>query len=365
MEPPSKAEQPLKAWLSKCWSSPSRKASTVLLVAAVTAIGWQLRPKPESTPSSLSPRQVTALGRLMPEGGLVTLSTAAGNTGGSEVVQQWLVKEGDSIRPGELLGRLSSWEALERSAAQAKAQLRSAQDKYAQTVAGSSKGERIKAKSELISQQALLPYLQISDQKAQQLYEKGAISEEELGKARSTLLQAQAKIKGLQGGLLDATTVRKVDLDVAASDVASADAASKLATVQQRNAEIRSPLNGKLIRIYSWPGMKETDQGLAVAGTTNRMQVWAKVYQSDVAKLQLGETATITAESGGFSGQIPARLTTIVGEVSPKDIFAINANNDVNARVVLVKLNLSSDQSAKLSRLSGLNVTVRFDSAKR
>ena len=126
-------------------------------------------------------------------------------------------------------------------------------------------------------------------------------------------------------------------------------------------AEIRSPLDGSLIRIYSWPGMKETDQGLALVGRTDRMQVWAQVFQSDVPKLRIGQGATVTPESGGFTGTLRASLTSIIGLVSARDLFATNANNDVNARVVLVKLNLTPADRQLVSRLSGLNVTVHFD----
>jgi len=54
-------------------------------------------------------------------------------------------------------------------------------------------------------------------------------------------------------------------------------------------------------------------------------------------------------------------LISIIGLVSSRDLFATNANNDVNARVVLVKLNLDPGARQQVSRLSGLNVTVRFD----
>jgi HlyD family secretion protein len=127
------------------------------------------------------------------------------------------------------------------------------------------------------------------------------------------------------------------------------------------SAEVRSPLDGNLIRIYSWPGMKETDQGLALIGRTDRMQVWAQVFQTDVNRLRIGQGATVTPESGGFSGTMRAELASIIGVVSARDLFATNANNDVNARVVLVKLNLAPDDRDRVKRLSGLNVTVRFD----
>jgi HlyD family secretion protein len=107
--------------------------------------------------------------------------------------------------------------------------------------------------------------------------------------------------------------------------------------------------------------MKETDQGLAQLGRVQDMQVWAQVFQTDVARLRLGQRASVWAESGGFSGKLQATVSEITGEVSNRDIFSINANNNVNARVVLVKLNLSPADSRRLANLTGLNVNVRFE----
>jgi HlyD family secretion protein len=107
--------------------------------------------------------------------------------------------------------------------------------------------------------------------------------------------------------------------------------------------------------------MKETNEGLAIIGRTNQMQVWAQVYQSDLKRLRIGQAATVRAESGGFSGTVNARLASIVESISNRDIFSINGNNDVNARVVLVKLNVDNADQKRISRLSNLNVIVRFD----
>lgn len=365
MELPSSLSSKINNVINWCWGSGKRRAATVLVIGGAIALPWVTRPQPKVVPPVLGPRPVTALGRLTPEGGLVTLATPAGTSGGTEVVREWLVREGDSIRQGQLLGTLSSWPQLQASAALTQAQLKLSEQKFQQIAAGSRKGERIQAKSNLQAEEALLPYLEISAQKARSLFNLGAISEEELGKAEAQLSQARQKIRALQGSVIDTTTVRPVDLEVAASEVRNADLSSRLADLQRRNAEIRSPLTGKLLRIYSWPGMKETDQGLAVVARTGRMQVWAQVYQSDVGRLRIGQAATVTAESGGFNGSIPAVLATVVGEVSSRDLFAINANNNVNARVVLVKLDLPRERSEELSRLSGLNVTVRFGKDNR
>lgn len=281
------------------------------LISGAAVVGWSMtRPKPAPSPKAPLVQQVTALGRLTPSGGLVKLAVPAGTAGGNEVVDRWFVNEGDPISKGQLLTRLSSY--------------------------GQLKAMLDQAESNLVSTQALLPFLKISKSRGSQLYADGAISEEELAKTSASIITKQADIVGAQAAVVKAR--------------------------QQLNAaEIRSPLDGNLIRVYSWPGMKETDQGLALIGRTERMQVWAQVFQSDVPKLRIGQGATVRAESGGFTGNLRAQLESIIGVVSDRDLFATNANNDVNARVVLVKLNLDPADRQRVARLSSLNVTVRFD----
>ena len=293
------------------WLRRSRPWLISAMIGGAAVLWWQVtRPKPAPAPKAPLVEQVSALGRLTPEGDLVNLSVPAGTSGGNQVVEHWFVKEGDPIRKGQVLARLSSY-----------GQLKAALDQ---------------TKASLSSTRALLPYLKISQTKGNELYSDGAISEEELGKANAGVIRQKADIRG------GSAAVIRAERELAA-------------------AEVRSPLDGNLIRIYSWPGMKETDQGLAVVGRTDRMQVWAQVFQSDVPKLKIGQGATVRPESGGFRGTMRAQLASIIGVVSSRDLFATNANNDVNARVVLVKLNLAPADRERVARLSGLNVTVRFD----
>jgi HlyD family secretion protein len=288
-----------------------RRCLVAALIAGSAVAAWSwTRPKPAPPAKAPLVQEVTALGRLTPQGGLVTLAVPAGTAGGSEVVERWFAEEGEAIHKGQVLARLSSYGQLSASLSQ--------------------------AQSNLASTQALLPFLQISKNRGQVLYRDGAISEEELAKTSASIITKRA-------------------------DIAAAEAEVLRAKKQLSAAEIRSPLDGNLIRIYSWPGMKETDQGLALVGRTGSMQVWAQVFQSDVPRLRIGQGATVTPESGGFNGSLRASLASIIGVVSARDLFASNANNDVNARVVLVKLNLEPADRDRVSRLSGLNVTVRFD----
>ena len=281
-------------------------------VAAAGAISFKfLKPQPSQPPVASQTRQVTALGRLIPEGSLTPLSIPAGTAGGNEVVDQWFVQESDAIQKGQVLVRLSSFNELRSAVTQAEAKL--------------------------VSIGALLPFLKISQNRGQKLFQDGAISEEELAKTTASILEKQA-------------------------DISAAKASLEQARSQLASSEVRSPIDGRIIRIYSWPGMKQTEEGLAVIGRTDSMQVWAQVFQTDINQLSIGETATVTAETGGFEGELQATLKSIIGQVSQRDLFAIAANNDVNARVILVKLDIDPGFQKELSKLSGLNVIVRFKS---
>ena len=298
---------------SHTWTNPvkgKRRAAIAVAIATVGLTGWALlKPKPQEAPKRAIVRDVTAQGRLIPEGGLVELSIPAGTAGGNEVVERWFVQEGAPLRKGQLLARLSSYGQLKAALQQAEATLKSTK--------------------------SLLPYLIISQDKGKELFGLGAVSQEELGKAQASLISREAEI---QGG----------------------NAAVKEARLKLEAAEIRSPLDGSLIRIYSWPGMKETSTGLALIGRTNSMQVWAQVFQSDVARINPGQRAIIRAESKGFKSEITGHVKAIIGNVSERDIFASNSNNDVNARVVLVKIQIDPIYQAVVNRLSGMNVVVKF-----
>jgi HlyD family secretion protein len=105
-----------------------RQPRLLLILLVMTGLGVaavQLRPRPSPRPAVPQITAVTALGRLIPEGDLVNLSVPAGLSGGNEVVETWLVQEGDRIKKGQVLARLSSYRQLQVAIRQAEASLSS------------------------------------------------------------------------------------------------------------------------------------------------------------------------------------------------------------------------------------------------
>ncbi|MGB7565298.1 MAG: biotin/lipoyl-binding protein [Prochlorococcaceae cyanobacterium] len=188
------------------------------LVSVAGLLLWTLlRPKPQPKQMSLPPYQLTALGRHTSTGGLVKLAVGSGTSGDNGVVERWFVTEGSPIRKGQLLARMNSWNQLQAALQEAEAKLR--------------------------SDRSQLPNLVIRTSRHKELFRDGAISRVEFGKTEAGLEGKRAMI------LAGEATVQRV-------------------RQQLSDADVRSPLDGTLIRIYSWPGMKQTDWGLAVMGRT-------------------------------------------------------------------------------------------------
>ena len=284
----------------------------VIGLVAVTAFGaTQCTQKKEET-KQVAPleRRITALGRLTPKGGNVKLAVPAGVSGGNQIVTKWMVDEGDTISEGQTLAYLSSYQELSTAIESAEENLRLSR--------------------------SLLPFLEISREKAKELLNRGSLSQEEYTKT------------------ITALKTRK-------SEVLTNEAELQRARNNLDSSIVKSPLDGQLIKIYSWPGMKPTDDGLALAARTSDMQVWAQVFQTDIGEISQGQLATVKAESGGFDGELNATVRSIIGEVSERDLFAVSGSNDINARVVLVKLDLEPSDRPRVKQLSGLNVTVTFE----
>ena len=282
----------------------------VLILSAVSCSNNYNNNAQSSNHALSGKRSVSALARLIPKGDLVKLSVPAGIAiTGNEVVDNWFVEEGSLINKGQVLLQLSNRDELKASLQQAQADLNESK--------------------------LYLPFLIKERTRAVSLSKLGA----------STIEQADQAIS---------------NVNVRLGMIKSSEAAVNKAKVLLDQSLIRSPLTGTIIQIYSWPGMRETDNGLALIGRTGEMEAWAQVFQADLPLIHIGQKAFIEPEDLGFKGTINGTVDSIIGEISQRDLFAINANNDVNARVGLVKVSIDKDHVKKIENLSGLNVIVRF-----
>jgi HlyD family secretion protein len=384
-------------------------------------------PPPVETPPAV--KKVTALGRLQPEGEVISLSAPLALDG--DRLEKWLVKEGDRVKTGQILAILDSQKPLQDAVTQAKEQVKIAQAKLAQVKAGAKTGEiqaqqaninriqteqlteiqaqtatiaRLRAQQQTETQAqkanigrftAELANAKLEFQRHQTLYQQGAISaslldskrlafqttQQQLAEAQANLqriqtsrqqelAEAQANLKRIQTSrqeelksakatLNQITEVRPVDVQTAQAEVDNAIATLKQAQTNLEQAYIRAPFPGQILKIHTHAAEKIADAGIAELGQTNQMLVVAEVYQTDIGKIQLGQQAVITGQA--FSGELRGKVSHIGLQVNKQNVFSNQPGENLDRRVVEVKIRLNPEDSKRVNTLTNLQVQTAIE----
>jgi HlyD family secretion protein len=279
---------------------------------------------------------------------------------------------------------------LQAALAEAKERVRVAQSRLAQVKAGAKSGEiqaqrstivklQAELQGEITSQDAAIARLKSELRNArsefgrnQKLYQEGAISSSAFDSKRLVLESAEAKLQeALSGKNRTANTlqaqideakatlsriaeVRPVDVQVAQTDIDSAIAAVKRAETELAQAIIRAPMDVQILKIHARLGEKIGDNGIADLGHTDRMVAVAEVYQTDIGKVKLGQKAAITGQA--FSGEVKGTVSEIGLQVNRQNVFSDRPGENLDRRIVEVKMRLSPEDSKRVEGLTNLQV---------
>ncbi len=347
--------------------------------------------KSASAPAAKTPppvKKVTALGRLEPEAQLIRLSTPLALN--NDRIAQLRVEEGDQVKAGQIVAILDSQNRLQAALAEAQEQISVAQSRLAQVKAGAKVGEIQAQRATIARLQAELQgetatqkagsarrLAEVQNAKAeyqrfQQLYQQGAISISSLDSKRLTAQTAQAQlnearaqqsrvqgtlpqqIKEAQATLNRIREVRPVDIRVAQAELERSDAALRQAKINVEQSYVRAPIDGQILKIRARRGETIRDTGIADFGQTSQMIAVAEVYQTDIGKIKLGQPAVITGDA--FSGQLEGTVSQIGLQVSKQNVFSNQPGENLDRRVVEVKIHLSPKDSKRVAGLTNLQV---------
>ncbi|MGL5083989.1 MAG: ABC exporter membrane fusion protein [Microcoleaceae cyanobacterium] len=184
------------------------------------------------------------------------------------------------------------------------------------------------------------------------------------------ILEAQAildrTILTLQKQQLEAEATREEIVEVRPTDVQTAQAKVEQAIAAQERAEadynlafIKSPINGQVLKVNTYPGERiAQDEGIIELGQTDQMYVVAEVYETDISRVRLGQVATITSDA--FPGELSGKVDQVGMTIGKQDVLNTDPAADVDARVVEVKIQLNPNASQQVSELTNLQVTVKI-----
>ena len=334
---------------------------------------------------------VTALGRLQPQDEITYLS--APNSINGVRVEKLLVKEGDNVKKGQVLAYLENYARSQAAIQQAFDKLLIARTKLAQVQAGAKTGDinaqkatitrlNSQLKGDIAAQAATINRIRAEVENAQkesnryqQLSKAGAVSASVadskklvLKTTQQQLKEAEATLKRTQDTLQDQLKegrfklnsikeVRTVDVELAKSEVKSAETAIKQAKADHDLTYITSTIDGTILRIHTKNGEVIGTSGLAEIGNTSKMQVLAEVYQTDIQNVRVGQKAIITSTT--FPGKLQGTVREVGWQVDKQGIFSINPNSDADRRVIEVEISIDNPtDSQKISRLTNLQVDV-------
>lgn len=182
----------------------------------------------------------------------------------------------------------------------------------------------------------------------------------QLAESRAVLerssLTGRQQLAGARANLETIAQVRPVDVQAARAELAAARAAHARTRTELEQAVIRAPNAGTILKIYAHAGEKVTEDGLLALAATDRMVAIAEVYQSDIAKVRPGQTVTVTGQ--GFSGSLRGRVERLGRQVDRQAVFSNQPGENLDRRIVEVRVAIDPADSPKVANLSNLQVEV-------
>ena len=147
------------------------------------------------------------------------------------------------------------------------------------------------------------------------------------------------------------------ELDASQTSVQSLEAQLREARANLRRSSVRSPVDGQVLEVHAREGERVGPEGLLVLGRTDEMFAIAEVYETDVARVAVGQRATIT------SSALPEPLMGVVEwinlQIGKQDALGTDPAARKDARVVEVEIRL--DDSRKAAALTNLQVEIEVE----
>jgi HlyD family secretion protein len=304
----------------------------------------------------------------------------------------------NQVKAGAKVGEINAQKAnIEQIKADVNGQIREQKATHAQLKA-QLLGETATKKATIARLKAELENANIECQRYQKLYQEGVVSssyyesqclrsktfQESLNEAQADLerinttyhaqlREAQANLDRIitagmkqihqaEATLNQVTEVRPVDVQIAQAEVDNALANLQQAETNLGQVYLKSPINGQVLKIHTRVGEKIGNFGLLELAQTSNMIAVAEVYQSDIDQVKIGQEAIITGQA--FQGQLKGTVSQIGIQVNQQNVFSNQPGENLDRRVVEVKISLNSEDSKLVAGLTNLQVQVQIKIAE-
>ncbi|MGY6276119.1 HlyD family efflux transporter periplasmic adaptor subunit [Methylomonas sp. MgM2] len=293
--------------------------STVFMILAVGSfLSVSLANQHESL-QSVPLDSVGALGRIEPRSRIINVSHNAGAEGVN--ISQLLVREGDTIQQGSVLAVLADHDKKQADINVQKANVNALLAK-------------------LDSEQVNLKYTENEFKRYNALAPKSLASDSLIESKYLAFQQARASIRQLQ------------------AEISLAKANQKIAEEDFKNAVILAPITGTVLKIHAWPGERIGDGGLLEMADLSQLDVVAEIYETDLPKVQIGQTAEIRLD--GIESFYSGVVRELGFQVRKNDENDTDPLADRDNRIIEVRVTLDDQAVSDLKHQIYRQVRVRI-----
>jgi HlyD family secretion protein len=329
-------------------------AITCLAIAAAAYETRELWNKSARSAPVSAPDDIVVRGRLEPSEGVYEL--AAFSIAPTTAVGEILVSEGQSVAKGQIVATLRSRAQAAAGVETAKAALVVAERRLELT--------RRPYKDSVISAQEATVQARIADVglaesqlgRGEMLHKRGVTSDESREIRRAELSRAQARLEEARAQLQATTEVPSREITLAESEVAAAKARLQGAMEELALAEIRSPVDGVVLKIRAKSGELVSHRQIMDIGNINAPKIVAEVDERLVPNLRLGQPvrASLRGQRAEWHGAISRIGSVVLAQMRP----SADTVTGTGGRIVEVEAVLSN--ATGLPPVAGLELLVRI-----
>ena len=343
--------------------------------------------------TAVTKNRVSALGRLQPSGGVISVFGLPGDR-----IDKLFAKQGDKVAKDTILAEMASRKDRELARDLVAIQLREAKaQRAAIDEAGKAKIAVIDAEiaqlqsgrdDDLKAQDckiaALVEQSRVADNGWNRLksLELASVATQDLEKSELAYRQAQSELTAARAmrdktekgyarndALLRAKrsavlaeleeALKRVTVDLIAENL-------KIAERGLDATQIKAPVAGRVLKVIGHEGDPTGTQPIFQLADTDAMVVIAEVYVTDIQAIDawlsqspVQTTITSNALSKPLNGDLQRRqITHMVGK---NQQFSLNPREDIDRRIVEVRVDVRPDSVELASRYVGLEVNVDFE----
>jgi HlyD family secretion protein len=306
---------------------------------------------PEKPPIERRPRMIVCSGRVESTHGEVDVSALIAGR-----LEEVRVTEGDTVHEGDILAVLEGGRQNEEFRI-AEANVAVARLKLQEVRAGNGKEEIDQAYDDMKALQARLAYETINLDCLRRLYQRRALTSDELQRKMHEVEQLSRQRDALQKHY---EAVRRgplpEEIEVARGQLAVAESQLQRAKVEHDYHIIRATISGTVLELYRHAGdsvATEYPTPILRIADTSRLRIRLEVNEPDIARLEMGhEGRFVVRGKEDAAGRLVVK--TIVPRFGPRRLFNPDTSVRNDTRTVAV---LCEPNDLQITLLLGQRVT--------